>query len=514
MDQPAHIGATISRLLGRLTGSGAPVTTAAPFSGAPMATMPASTPADLGRVFAHAREQAQQWAATGPRERAKPFLRFHDRVLGNRELIDIVQLETGKSRYSAFEETLDIAGLSLYYARRSPAFLRPRKRKGAIPLATRARELRVPKGVVSVISPWNYPLSLGACDVIPALLAGNAVVHKPDTQTALTALFARELLVASGLPRDLWQIVIGAPEEIGTALIDHADHVSFTGSTVAGRRIAAAAAERLIGCTLELGGKNPMVVLEDADLKKAAKGAARACFSTAGQLCLSVERIYVAEPVFDSFVNQLVERTRGLRLGTGFGFDYDIGSLVSGRQLDVVRRHVEEAGKLGAEVLTGGRQRPDLGPFFYEPTILSGVIREMQVFAAETFGPVVSVYPFTGEEEAIRLANDTEYGLNASVWSKDAVHARRVAGQLRAGTVNINEGYGAAYASNDAPMGGMKASGQGRRHGEHGLLEYVELQTMASQHMIGFDPPPGVSLAQNAKLLERTYRAMKRFRLR
>lgn len=514
MSEPAHLPTTIARLAGQLTGGAEPVTTHAPWTGEPIANLRQATPDDVAEAFDSARKQQTSWAALSPAERAKPFLTLHDTVLGNEQLIDIVQLETGKSRNSAYEETIDVAGLALYYARHAPKFLKPRKRKGAIPLATQARELRTPKGVVAIISPFNYPLSLGVCDAIPALLAGNAIVHKPDTQTALTALFARELLVEAGLPRELWQILIGEPGDVGGPLIEHADQVCFTGSTAAGKRIATAAAERLIGCTLELGGKNPMVVLDDANLAKTAKGAARACFSTAGQLCLSTERIYVHEKVYNEFVAKLIEATGKLKLGSGFDFGYDIGSLTSARQLDIVRRHVEDAKKLGATVLTGGQDRPDLGPYFYEPTILANVTPDMELCASETFGPVVSVYPVADEDEAVRLANDTEYGLNASVWTGDTARGRRVAERIRAGTVNINEGYGSAYASNDSPMGGMKSSGQGRRHGEHGLLEYTELQTVASQHVIGFDPLPGVSTEQNAKLLKLTYKLMKGLRIK
>ncbi|GAA2429616.1 succinic semialdehyde dehydrogenase [Mycolicibacterium llatzerense] len=504
----------VDRLARGITGSGAPATTVHPFTGSPLAQLPTSTAEDVAGAFVKARAAQAKWAATPARERAKPFIRLHDLILNHSELIDIVQAETGKARNSAFEETVDVAGVALYYGRRAPDFLAPRKRLGAIPMATRTRELRHPKGVVGIISPWNYPLSLAVCDAIPALLAGNAVVHKPDTQTALTALRARELLIEAGLPADLWQIVVGDPAEVGEPLLNHADHICFTGSTPAGKRIAQAAAARLIGCTLELGGKNPMLVLDDANLDKAASGAVRACFSTTGQLCMSMERIYVADKVYDVFLDKLVIRTRNIKLGSGFGWDYEVGTLTSQRQLDVVERHIADAVDHGATVLVGGKARPELGPFFYEPTILSGVTPEMAVFTNETFGPVVSVYRVGSDAEAIERANDSEFGLNASVWTTDIARGRRVAEQIRCGSVNINEGVGAAFVSNDAPSGGMKQSGQGRRHGEHGLLEYTELQTVASQHVIGFDPIPGTTPKTNAALLVAIYRLMKLLRIK
>jgi acyl-CoA reductase-like NAD-dependent aldehyde dehydrogenase len=503
-----------ARLAAELHGSGPEVTTVAPFTGEPLVTLRTSTSADVAGAYKRARAAQPGWAATSPKDRARIFVRFHDLILANEGLIDIVQGENGKSRNSAFEETIDVAGLALYYGRTAPSYLEPRRRKGAIPVATKTWELRHPKGVAGVISPFNYPLSLGVCDVIPALLAGNAIVHKPDTQAALTALRARELLIEAGLPPDVWQVVVGEPDAVGQPLIDGADHICFTGSTAAGRRIAEAAARRLISVTLELGGKNPMVVLEDADLEKAATGAVRACFSTTGQLCLSIERLYVHESVYEAFLDAFVRRTAGLTLGSGLDFGYDIGTLSSQRQLDRTVQHVDQAVEAGAKVEAGGRARPDLGPYFYEPTVLTGVTPDMDAYAEETFGPVVSVYTFADEDDAVAQANDTEFGLNASIWTKDAARGRRLGARVRAGTVSINEGYGSAYASNDAPMGGMKASGLGRRHGEHGLLEYCELQTVASQHVIGFEAPRGLSTEQNAKLLTRMYKVMKGLRIR
>ena len=281
---------------------------------------------------------------------------------------------------------------SLYYARRAPGLLKPRRRQGMMPGVTRVQELRHPKGVVALIAPWNYPFALGASDIAPALMAGNAVIHKPDTQTCLSSLWVLDLLIELGLPRDVWQIVVGDPAEIGDPLLEEADYVSFTGSTRGGRAIAEKARRSSSAYSLELGGKNPMIVMPDADVERTARGAVRACFTNAGQLCISIERMYVHEDVYDRFVARFVEIVKGMRLGAGLDFSAEMGSLTYPRQLEAVTRHVDQAVEEGATVLAGGRARPDIGPLFYEPTILTDVDEGMDLCANETFGPVVSIY--------------------------------------------------------------------------------------------------------------------------
>ena len=497
-------------LAGQLTGTGPSVTTIVPWTGEPLVDVATSTAEDVELAFARARGAQARWAAVSLSERARILRRYHDLVLGNAQLLDLVQATTGKARYSAIEESVDVAGLTLHYARYGPGLLAPQRRRGGLPIATRPTELRHPKGVVAVIAPFNYPLADGLVDVVPALMAGNGVVFKPDTQVVLVTLLARELLVKAGVPAGLWQIVVGEPADIGDALIEGADHVCFTGSTASGRKIAEAAGRRLISATLELGGKNPMIVLDDADLDKAVKGAARAGFSSSGQNCLCTERVYVHESLYQEFLDRLVAHTATLTLGSGLDFDYDLGSLSSQRQFDKTVRHVQDAVAHGAKVELGGRARPDLGPFFYEPTILTGVTPAATLFAEETFGPVVSVYPFATDDQAVAMANHTEYGLNASIWSRNVPRARALGAKIRAGLININESYASVHISNDAPQGGMGSSGLGRRHGEYGLLAFCELQTIASQHGISFDAKPGVSYADQAKQVTKIYRIMKR----
>jgi succinate-semialdehyde dehydrogenase/glutarate-semialdehyde dehydrogenase len=506
--------ALTTRLTDHVTGSGEPVTTSDPGTGRPLATMPQCIPADVSAVFTAARAAQSAWAATPVTERVAPMAALHDLLLAEqRQILDIIQWETGKARKHAFEEVLEVAMNAQYLARNAPKALRPVRRPGALPGLTRTVENRTPKGVVCVITPWNYPLALTA-DVLPALAAGNTVVQKPDTQTALTALWTREALVRAGLPPEVWQIVLGDPAVIGDTLVDEADFVAFTGSTAAGRHIAERAGRRLIGCSLELGGKNPMMVLADADPVAAAHGAIRACFANAGQLCISIERIYVHAAVYDRFADELTNTVTSLRLGVSADFGVDVGSLTSGRQLATVTRHVDDAKAKGATVLAGGRARPDLGPFCYEPTVLTDVTPDMLAYRQETFGPVVSVYRVESDDEAVTRANDSEYGLNASVWSTNTRHARAVADRIRTGAVNINEGYGATYGSQAAPMGGMKASGLGRRHGVEGLLKLTDAQTVASQHLLGFDPPPGITARQHAAMLTAGLRLLKWLRVR
>lgn len=475
-DDVAHLVARV------VTSPGAEQHTAhSPLTGAPLAAVPRSSAADVARASDGARAAQESWASVAPAQRARVLLALHDVVLAEQsDILDLIQLESGKARVSAFEEVADVAQVSRHYGLRGPGYLRERRVPGMLPVLTQARLHQRPIGVVGVIAPWNYPLTLALADVLPALLAGNGVVLKPDEQTALSALWAADALERAGLPAGLLQVVVGGAE-VGSAVVDSVDHIVFTGSTATGRIIASQAGERLIGATLELGGKNPMYVAADADAQAAAAGAVRACFSNSGQLCMSIERLVLHESVAEAFLAEFLPRVRAMRLGAALDYSADMGSLVSAAQLARVTAHVDDAVARGARVLTGGVHRADIGELFYAPTVLADVPPEALCAWEETFGPVVSITVVPNDAAAIAAMNDTEYGLNASVWSGSASHGRALAAQVRAGTVNVNDGYAAAWGSVAAPLGGVKASGLGRRHGREGVVGLTEAQTIVVQ---------------------------------
>jgi succinate-semialdehyde dehydrogenase/glutarate-semialdehyde dehydrogenase len=505
--EPDYVARLTARVLST-TGEAAEVRS--PLDGAPLAHIPQSSDTDVEEAFRRARIAQEKWARTPIRERERILLRLHDLVLDRQEeILDLIVLESGKARKHAFDEPLHIALTARYYGRTTAKHLSSERRPGVIPGLTRIDVNHVPKGVVGIISPWNYPFTMALCDGLAAIAAGNAVVAKPDAQTMLSALLGTELLEQAGLPQDLWTVVAGPGSQVGASIIERADYICFTGSTATGKIIGKQCAERLISCSLELGGKNAMLVLADADIERAAEGATRAVFSNTGQLCVSIERLYVADAVYDRFVQRFVARTEAMTLGATLAWENDMGSLISQAQLDTTVAHVEDAVAKGARVLTGGKARPDLGPYFFEPTILEGVTPEMACFGNETFGPVVSLYRVTSDEEALDRANDGEYGLNAAIYSRDTARARRLAARVKAGTVNINEAFAATFASLDAPMGGFRQSGTGRRQGAEGLLRYTETQSVATQRLLRFAPVLGMSDESYAKTMTLALRAMK-----
>ncbi|MFO8115508.1 MAG: succinic semialdehyde dehydrogenase [Halorubrum sp.] len=451
----------------------------APATAERIGSVPACDGDDVNAAVDRARAAQAEWAETPATERAAVIDRFGDLVLRHRErLLDLLQLETGKSRRTAVEELLDVPTGCTYLANEAPGALAEERRRGVFPGLATATVTSDPVGVVGVISPWNYPLVLSMADALPALVAGNAVVCKPDEKTPYGALALSELLEVAGLPDDVFQVVTGEGATVGPALIDAVDYVAFTGGTETGRTVAERAGRNLIDCSLELGGNNPLVVLGDVDVDEAARGAVDACFSNAGQLCLAAERLYVEESAYDPFLDAFVRETGALTLGTGYDYDDDLGSLINADQLDRVQDHVDEAREAGATVETGGRHRPDVAPYCYEPTVLTDVEPDATVACEETFGPVVVVTPVPDAAAAVAAANDSLYGLNASVWTADRERGAAVAREIDCGTVNVNDGFLATWGAADAPMGGFGDSGLGRRHGPEGIRRYTESRTV------------------------------------
>ena len=455
-----------------------------PMSGLQLAEIPLSSTDDVGCAVQQARAAQRVWSALGQRRRAAVVLDFHDRLLAARdEVLDLIQLETGKTRANAFEELVEVANVARHYARAAGTALAPKRVRGVIPLLGTAVERRLPRGVIGIITPWNFPFALSLGEAIAALLAGNAVVLRPDPRTSLSVLFGLRLLLAAGLPPGVLQVVTGDGETIGDAVAHHTDYISFTGSTRVGNQVAVLAARRMVGCSLELGGKNALYVRADAPLDKAVDIVLRSAFAGAGQVCVHAERLLLADPIADDFLRRFLPAVRAMRVGVGLDYGYDMGSLFGPDQLRRVEEHVADAVRHGATVLTGGRARPDLGPWMYEPTVLDGVTAAMDVRDAETFGPVLSVYRVSDDEAAVRLVNDSDYGLHATIVSADREAAARLAPRLRTGSVSINESFTASWGAAGATMGARGHSGTGGRHGADGLLKYTVAQSVAEQRV-------------------------------
>ena len=469
------------------------VTNVSPLSGKELPAMPLGTAEDVEKAFVKARAAQRTWGEAPVTERAEIIGNVARKVRAyEKELLDIIQEENGKVRAHAFEEVTDVAMTASWLAKNAPKILKEAKVEGVMPLLSSVRINHHPLGVVAVISPWNYPFTLAISDALAALVAGNAIVLKPDSKTVLSALAAKKVLTEAGLDPDLLQIVAGPGSKLGAELISRADYLMFTGSTATGRIVAAQAGEALIGCSAELGGKNPLLVLGDAPISRAVKGAVKATTSNSGQLCISIERIYVVDSVWDEFVPAYVKAMKKVRVEASHSWKAGMGPLISTDQFNTVSEHVNDAVGKGATVLAGGHALPKVGPTAYAPTVLTDVTEDMIVCRTETFGPVVSLYRVSSDEEAIRKANDTDYGLNASIWT-DPARGAELGARVEAGTVNINDGYIAAWAAYDAPMGGFGISGLGRRHGVNGILKYTEPQTVAIQRVQSVAPPAGVS---------------------
>jgi succinate-semialdehyde dehydrogenase/glutarate-semialdehyde dehydrogenase len=440
--------------------------------------VPLATAEEIKAAVAAADRAFPVWAAFGVERRAAMLLKARDYLMDRLdEVCDLISKENGKPRVEALSsEVFVVADLITHFAGRAKSLLADRSIPLHNPMMKALKSSRlthVPLGVVTVVTPWNYPFSIPMSGIVFALLAGNTVVFKPASDTALIGLKIHEILTVGGaLPQGVLNTVVASGKDVGTTLFEPpVRKIVFTGSTAVGRKINEIAARNFIPTSMELGGKDPMVVCEDADLDVASAGAVWGAFTNCGQVCASVERVYVHRKVHDAFVAKVVERTNALRVGSDKDFDVDLGPLANEDQLKTVEEHVRDALAKGARVAAGGR-RPDRPGWFFEPTVLVDATHAMKAVTDETFGPLMPVIPFDTEDEAISMANDSLYGLTASVWTRDRARGEALAGRLQAGTVTIND-HVYTYGLCDTPWQGMKESGVGRSHSDAGLMEFV-----------------------------------------
>jgi acyl-CoA reductase-like NAD-dependent aldehyde dehydrogenase len=450
-----------------------------PATGQEVGRVAVTSPDEVAAAVARAREAFGKWRRTSFAEHKQLVMRAREVILADIDgIAKLISAESGKPFGEAISmEIAPVLDLMQYFARNAEKMLSPQKINiGLYGLLGRSSKIVYhPLGVVGIIPAWNYPFSIPLGEAVMALMAGNTVVIKPSELTPLTGMKIGEIFEKAGFPANAVQIVSGAGET-GAALVEVApDKIMFTGSVATGKKIAAAAAKNLTSCVFELGGKDPMIVFEDANLELAASAAVWGAFCNAGQSCSSVERLYVHESIADKLTKLIVEKTRELKQGVGDAEDISIGAMSSERQINIVDEHVEDFVASGAKIEIGGRRNPNLEGLFYEPTVITNVNNDMRAMQEETFGPTLPIATFATEEEAIRLANDSEFGLTASVWTRDYARGRRVAEKIEAGSVCINEVL-YTHGIGQTPWGGFKNSGRGRTHGREGLMELVQPQ--------------------------------------
>ncbi len=452
-----------------------------PATGGVVGEVPELGDEEVAELVRRARAAQPGWHALGFEGRAQ-VMRALRRwcVQGAERLTATLVAETGKTHEDALLAEVGYAGAALeFWASHAGRYLADERVRTSIPFV-RGKRLAVryaPLGVVGVIGPWNYPLINNLGDAIPALMAGNAVILKPSDQTPLTSLLLAEALRECGLPEGVLAVATGG-RATGEVVVDLVDMVMFTGSTETGRQVAERAARRLIPVSLELGGKDPLIVLADADLERAANAAVYGSMQNAGQTCISVERVYVEAPAYDDFVARVTAKVRALRQGDpgGGAGSVDVGAMTYPPQAEVVEEHVRDATERGARVLVGG-QRGDGGGTFYAPTVLVDVDHSMRAMTEETFGPTLPIMRVADGEEAVRLANDSPYGLGASIFTRDVRRGEALARRLQAGTVDVNDALIHFFAL-ELPMGGWKASGLGVRHGPGGIRKFCAQQAI------------------------------------
>ncbi|MBO9532621.1 MAG: aldehyde dehydrogenase family protein [Solirubrobacteraceae bacterium] len=488
-----------------------------PATGKVIAELPAITADDVPALVERARAVQGRWEAIGTDERAKLFKALRKWLYAHEaEFVTTISGEGGKPEEDSFYLEWIYAMSSLaYWPRVAPGILADKRKwaRNRLFVGNSTVERQVPHGVVGIIGPWNYPFVNSIGDAIPALLAGNAVILKPASKTPLTSLLMQRGMREVGFPEDVFQVAIG-PGSMGSAIVDHVDMIMFTGSTAVGKGIAKQAAERLIPFSLELGGKDPLIVLSDADVQKAADHALYYSLVNGGQTCMSIERIYVEAPIYDEFVERLLKGFDKVDFGDpagGIG-TVEVGAMTVGSQADEIADQVADAVKKGAKVVRGGNKvvKGD-NAIYFEPTVLIDVEHGMEIVDEETFGPTIQVMKVENSEEAVRLANDSKYGLAAAVYSKDAKRAEAVARRIEAGTVSINDSL-VFWAELQMPMGGWKESGAGiGRHGEIGILKYTKLQSLFISRAPLKKMPQMFPYGQGSKLLKTVTKLFFRF---
>jgi acyl-CoA reductase-like NAD-dependent aldehyde dehydrogenase len=463
-----------------------------PATGETLGYFEKTPPSLLLRIVQRARAAQASWSRLSLRERCSPLDTLRAQIMSSRDaLANAIVAESGKPRVEAlFADIFVSVDTAAFFAKNAERLLSA-ERVPHHSLAAKAKSGRLnyeSLGVIGIISSWNYPLAIPLSQIIPALAAGNAVVCKTSDFTPRCGALIEKLFADAGFPRDLVTVVQGGGE-VGQALIDaDPDKILFTGSVATGRRVAEACAKRLIPTVLELGGKDAMLVLADADLDIAASAAVWGSFTNCGQVCLSVERLFVEQSVSDEFAARCVTKTKKLRLGPGNEPSTDVGPMIRPQHVQRMVDFIEDAVTRGARVLCGGHPRVDLGANFFEPTVITNVDSTMKLFQEETFGPILAMQAVENSEEAITRANDSPFALSASVWTRDAARGEAIAKRLRAGAVMVNDAI-SYFAIAEAPHGGCAASGWGRTHGKAGLLEMVQTKYIDVDRLPGREKP-------------------------
>ena len=461
--------------------AGATIRSYAPASGDLLGEVPVTGGDEVAAVVARARKAQAAWGVLPVSERAERMLRFRDAIVERAdEIVEVVSRECGKPRHEALvHEVMLVADLATYYCHNAARILAPQEINLHLLKHRKSVIHFVPRGVVGIISPWNFPFSIPMGDVVAALLAGNAAVVKPSEVTPLTMAKAKEIYDSTGLPEDLFGVVQGYGATGGALIESGIQKLVFTGGVETGKRVAAACGAQLVPCVMELGGKAPLIACSDADLERTARAVVFGGFANAGQVYISVERVYAHKDIYEPLVARVKELVDELRVGDPAKDFVDVGAITFPKQIEIAEKHIEDALEKGAVLVAGGKRKTE-GKQFFLPTVLANCDPSMTVMTKEIFGPIVPIQKVASEAEAIGLANASHLGLNAYVFTKDREKGKELARKIEAGSILVNDVL-VNYAAPEAPFGGVKQSGFGRVHGDDGLRD------MADKRHVNFD---------------------------